>query len=197
MKYIIVTITLIFLSCESTSSRHAAHCNCREEMFGEVYRLSPIENQGLERLFDMSLQAVGLNPYSYTLCQARMSHYAGVAFHGEENRKVVILNGEHLNLWEKYDYYYKVFLLGHEVGHHWWNHMIKPHLSHHMVEQQANAIAGFVLARLGASYEEAIGIFPSTASAPSGEPSIEEQNEAIAKGWLYAQQHDSPHGLTI
>ncbi|MFM9846780.1 MAG: NADase-type glycan-binding domain-containing protein [Hyphomicrobiaceae bacterium] len=81
-------------------------------------------------------------------------------------------------------YWSLVFVVAHEVGHH-----IAGHLDfqgqNHQVELEADRYAGFILGRMGASYEDAVSAVRNlgTGSSSTTHPPRDQRIQAVALGW--------------
>lgn len=81
-------------------------------------------------------------------------------------------------------YWSLVFVVAHEVGHH-----IAGHLDfqgqNHQIELEADRYAGFILGRMGASYDDAIAAVRTIASveASISHPPRDQRIQAVSLGW--------------
>ena len=82
-----------------------------------------------------------------------------------------------------------ISVLAHEMGHHYRNHLIDRQGSTPPKELEADYFSGYVMAKLGASAEEAIHGMSIIASpsASASHPAKDDRLNAIAKGWNYAK----------
>ena len=78
-----------------------------------------------------------------------------------------------------------VSVLAHEMGHHYYNHMLNGTGSAPPMELEADFFSGFVMAKMGASLDEAEAAMSKIASpqASSSHPAKTDRLNAIAKGW--------------
>ena len=81
-----------------------------------------------------------------------------------------------------------ISVLAHEMGHHYYNHMLNGAGSNPSMELQADFFSGYVMEKLGASLEEAEAAMSKIASpqASSTHPGKADRLNAIAKGWSSA-----------
>lgn len=81
-----------------------------------------------------------------------------------------------------------ISVLAHEMGHHYRNHVVDARGSTPPKEIEADYFSGYVMARLGASLNEARAAMEKIASptASSSHPGKADRLNAIAKGWNYA-----------
>jgi hypothetical protein len=76
-------------------------------------------------------------------------------------------------------------VLAHEMGHHYYNHVISSGGSTPPKEIEADAFSGFVMAKLGASLQQSVAAMQAIASdrASSSHPAKRDRLNAITKGW--------------
>jgi hypothetical protein len=80
-------------------------------------------------------------------------------------------------------------VLAHEMGHHYRNHVIDAQGSTPPKEIEADYFSGYVMAKLGATINEAIAAMEQIASprASSTHPAKADRLAAITRGWNYAK----------
>lgn len=92
-----------------------------------------------------------------------------------------------------------ISVLAHEMGHHYRNHIIDTRGSTPPKEIEADYFSGYVMAKLGASLNEARAAMEQIASpqASASHPGKPERLTAIARGWNYAKgvASDNPGGV--
>ncbi|MBX3254310.1 MAG: hypothetical protein KF862_09240 [Chitinophagaceae bacterium] len=78
-----------------------------------------------------------------------------------------------------------ISVLAHEVGHHYYNHVVSSSGSTPPKEIEADAFSGYVLAKLGATLQESIAAMQAIASdkASSSHPGKNDRVNAITRGW--------------
>jgi len=78
-----------------------------------------------------------------------------------------------------------ISVLAHEMGHHYYNHVISSGGSTPPKEIEADAFSGFVMAKLGASLQQSIAAMQAIASdrASASHPAKKDRLDAITKGW--------------
>jgi hypothetical protein len=78
-----------------------------------------------------------------------------------------------------------ISVLAHEMGHHYYNHMLNSVGSTPPKELEADFFSGYVMAKMGASLDEAEVAMSKIASpqASSSHPAKADRLNAIAKGW--------------
>ena len=78
-----------------------------------------------------------------------------------------------------------ISVLAHEMGHHYYNHMLSSTGSNPPNELEADFFSGYVMEKLGASLQEAEAAMSKIASpqASSTHPAKADRLNAIAKGW--------------
>ena len=82
-----------------------------------------------------------------------------------------------------------ISVLAHEMGHHYYNHVVSSSGSTPPKEIEADAFSGYVLAKLGASLQQSIAAMQSIASdrASSSHPAKKDRVDAITRGWNSAK----------
>jgi hypothetical protein len=82
-----------------------------------------------------------------------------------------------------------ISVLAHEMGHHYYNHVVNSSGSTPPKEIEADAFSGYVMAKLGASLQQSIVAMQSIASdkASSSHPAKKDRVDAITKGWNSAK----------
>jgi hypothetical protein len=78
-----------------------------------------------------------------------------------------------------------ISVLAHEMGHHYYNHMLNSTGSNPTMELEADVFSGYVMEKMGASLQEAEAAMSKIASpqASSTHPAKADRLNAIAKGW--------------
>jgi hypothetical protein len=78
-----------------------------------------------------------------------------------------------------------ISVLAHEMGHHYYNHILNSTGSNPPMELEADFFSGFVMAKLGANLQEAEAAMSKIASpqASSSHPAKADRLNAIARGW--------------
>ena len=78
-----------------------------------------------------------------------------------------------------------ISVLAHEMGHHYYNHMLNSTGSNPSNELEADFFSGYVMEKMGASLQEAEAAMSKIASpqASSTHPAKADRLNAIAKGW--------------
>lgn len=86
-----------------------------------------------------------------------------------------------------------VSVLAHEMGHHYYNHVISSGGSTPPKEIEADAFSGFVMAKLGASLNQSLAAMQAIASdrASASHPAKRDRLNAITKGWNLAEGHET------
>lgn len=107
------------------------------------------------------------------------------------NRRYIVYDN---NFLENLDAYARtrwasISVLAHEMGHHYRNHVIDTRGSTPPKEIEADYFSGYVMAKLGASLNEAIAAMEQIASprASSTHPARADRLAAITRGWNYAR----------
>ena len=78
-----------------------------------------------------------------------------------------------------------ISILAHEMGHHYYNHVVSRSGSTPPKEIEADGFSGFVMAKLGASLNESVAAITAIASdrASTTHPAKKDRVAAITKGW--------------
>lgn len=82
-----------------------------------------------------------------------------------------------------------ISVLAHEMGHHYYNHVVSNTGSTPPKEIEADAFSGYIMAKLGATLEQSIAAMKAIASdqASSSHPGKTDRINAITKGWNAAK----------
>ena len=82
-----------------------------------------------------------------------------------------------------------ISVLAHEMGHHYYNHVVSSTGSTPPKEIEADAFSGYIMAKLGASLDESVAAMKAIASdrASSSHPGKADRITAITKGWNLAK----------
>ena len=107
------------------------------------------------------------------------------------NKRYIVYDN---NFLENLDAYAKtrwasISVLAHEMGHHYRNHVVDTRGSTPPKELEADYFSGYVMAKIGASLNEAIAAMEQIASprASSTHPAKADRLAAITRGWNYAK----------
>jgi hypothetical protein len=78
-----------------------------------------------------------------------------------------------------------VSILAHEMGHHYYDHVVSSSGSTPPKEIEADAFSGYVMQKMGASLQESIAAISAIASdrASNSHPGKKDRIDAITKGW--------------
>lgn len=118
------------------------------------------------------------------------------------NKRYIIYDNDFLENLDNYagTKWASISVLAHEMGHHYKNHVISQGGSTPPKEIEADYFSGYVMAKLGASLNEARAAMQKIAStkASSTHPGKADRLNAIAEGWNYAEgiTSTSPGGGT-
>jgi hypothetical protein len=82
-----------------------------------------------------------------------------------------------------------ISVLAHEMGHHYYNHVVNNSGSTPPKEIEADAFSGYVMAKLGATLDQSVAAMKAIASdrASSSHPAKNDRIAAITKGWNSAK----------
>jgi len=105
------------------------------------------------------------------------------------NNRYIIYNQTFLyNITKRINYWGSLSILAHEIGHHLNGHTLLPGGSRPSIELEADKYSGFILAKLGASLDDAQSAINNLASDYGSEthPPKSARLAAIANGWYQA-----------
>lgn len=106
------------------------------------------------------------------------------------NQRYIVYDNRFLEAIDRYagTKWASISVLAHEMGHHYYNHVLNGTGSTPSNELQADYFSGYVMAKMGASLEEAEAAMAQIASptASSTHPAKRDRLNAITNGWNYA-----------
>jgi hypothetical protein len=87
-----------------------------------------------------------------------------------------------------------ISVLAHEMGHHYYNHVVSSSGSTPAKELQADNFSGFVMEKLGATLPQSLAAMQAIASdrASATHPGKQDRLDAISKGWNSANASTAP-----
>jgi len=103
-----------------------------------------------------------------------------------KNQRYILYNQTFMNnIMKRVNYWASISILAHEVGHHLNGHSLMPGGSRPTLELEADKFSGFILAKLGASIEEAQSAINSLVAVKGSttHPGKSARLAAIANGW--------------
>ncbi len=107
------------------------------------------------------------------------------------NRRYIVYDNDFLENLDAYagTKWASISVLAHEMGHHYRNHVVDPRGSTPPNEIEADYFSGYVMAKLGATLNQARAAMEQIASprASSSHPAKADRLTAIANGWNYAK----------
>lgn len=108
------------------------------------------------------------------------------------NRRWIVYDNVFLEDIDEYAHtkWASISVLAHEVGHHYYNHVVSGKGSTIPTEIEADAFSGFIMAVLGASLEQSIAAMKAIATekASATHPAKKDRVTAITRGWNQARQ---------
>jgi hypothetical protein len=111
------------------------------------------------------------------------------------NKRYIIYDNNFLNNLDRYTgtKWASISVLAHEMGHHYYNHLISSKGSTPDKELQADYFSGYVMAKLGATLNEATAVMRkiSPVAASATHPGAADRVNAIQSGWNYAKGLDT------
>jgi hypothetical protein len=115
----------------------------------------------------------------------------------EEGRKYILMNPEFLSELEKGSNWLMIAVVAHEIGHIMAGHLEQDTGQEYIRQElEADHFAGVILARLGATLDEAQSFFKRLppAGIPGLSPDRASRLDAVARGWQSAQRQTLPKG---
>ena len=107
-----------------------------------------------------------------------------------QNRRYIIYDNDFLEALDNYAAtdWASISVLAHEMGHHYYNHVISASGSTVPKELEADYFSGYVMARMGATLDEAEAAMNKlgTAQQTATHPAKSDRLNSISKGWYYA-----------
>ena len=87
-----------------------------------------------------------------------------------------------------------ISILAHEMGHHYYNHVVSSGGSTPPKEIEADAFSGYVMAKLGATLDQSLAAMQAIASdrASASHPAKRDRLTAITRGWNSAPGNGAP-----
>lgn len=107
-----------------------------------------------------------------------------------QNRRYIVYDNDFLEALDSYAStdWASISVLAHEMGHHYYNHVISSSGSTPPKELEADYFSGYVMARMGATLDQAEAAMNKlgTNQATSTHPAKSDRLNSISKGWNYA-----------
>jgi hypothetical protein len=107
-----------------------------------------------------------------------------------QNRRYIIYDNDFLEALDSYAStdWASISVLAHEMGHHYYNHVISRSGSTPPKELEADYFSGYVMARMGATLDQAEAAMNKlgTNQATSTHPAKTDRLNSISRGWNYA-----------
>ena len=157
-----------------------------EKMPTQAYTFSS-DNEAIAAL-KLITDASGLSP-NFTIVAGNVPNACATMIYNAKTKgleRYIIYNQTFMyNISQKINYWASVNILAHEVGHHLNGHSLQLGGSRPSIELEADKFSGFILAKLGATLEEAQSAINSLASeqGSSTHPPKSARLAAIANGW--------------
>jgi len=126
--------------------------------------------------------ASGLAP-NFKILAADVPNAAAVIIN---NQRFILYNQTFMyNISQRVNYWASISILAHEIGHHLNGHSLVPGGSRPSLELEADKFSGFILAKIGASLEEAQSAIKAIVSenGSTTHPGKSARLAAIANGW--------------
>jgi hypothetical protein len=111
------------------------------------------------------------------------------------NKRVIIYNNRFLMALDQYskNNWASISVLAHEIGHHYYSHLVGGNSSTPAKELEADYFSGYALAKVGASREDATAAIQAIAptEGDASHPGRAARVDAIQRGWNYAKAINS------
>jgi len=115
-----------------------------------------------------------------------------------QNRRYIIYDNDFLENLDSYagTDWASISVLAHEMGHHYYNHVISSSGSTPPKELEADYFSGYVMARMGATLDQAEAAMNKlgTDQASATHPAKTDRLNSISKGWNYGNNMTPQHG---
>jgi len=208
-RFILTLFSLFIISnlfCQEKIKINKVCCYYDERVATELYTFKADED--INAALNLITSASGLTQ-NYKVIAANVPNACATLIYNKKSNsfeRYIIYNQTFIyNITNKVNYWASICILAHEVGHHLNGHSLLPGGSRPNIELEADKFSGFVLAKLGASLEEAQSAIQSLASefSSSTHPPRSARLAAIANGWYQNHQQtkkestDSSESLSI
>lgn len=191
---ILISIFSMFNVCAQNQINIGKSCSYYgEKMPTQAYTFSS-DNESKAALKLIS-DASGLSP-NFTLVAGNVPNACATMIYNEYSKELeryIIYNQTFMfNITQKINYWASISILAHEVGHHLNGHSLIPGGSRPSLELEADKFSGFVLAKLGATLDDAQSAINSLVSeqGSSTHPPKSARLAAIANGWYQNSSSD-------
>lgn len=186
--YISLLFSLLTFIQVSSFSQNKINLNSACSYYGEknpasVYTFNS-DDQARSAL-KLITDAAGL-ALNFKILASNVPNAAAAIFN---NQRYILYNQTFMyNIAERINYWASISILAHEVGHHLNGHSLLPGGSRPSIELEADKFSGFILAKLGASLEEAQSAINTLVSEQGSltHPGRSARLAAIASGWYNA-----------
>lgn len=118
----------------------------------------------------------------------------------ENGKRFIIYDNKFLTALDQYSHtrWASISVLAHEIGHHYYSHLVNGNSSTPAKELEADYFSGYALAKIGATLGEATAAIQKIAPAQgdASHPGRAERVYAIQRGWNYANAINSTTART-
>ncbi|MBC7936887.1 MAG: M48 family metalloprotease [Rhizobacter sp.] len=187
MKKSFSCFVLIFFLLNNASAQKVTGCGFKvpprslaKTNFNSVYEARDILNKMLDTInwkenFNIREQNGIRNAYATILNQKRWIIY--------DNDFLEDIDSYASTQWAS------ISVLAHEMGHHYYNHVVSSSGSTPPKEIEADAFSGYVLSKLGASLQQSVAAMQAIGSdyASASHPAKADRMNAISRGWNAAR----------
>jgi hypothetical protein len=181
-----ITASTINVLCQKQISINNSCSYYGEKMPTLAYTFSS-DNES-EAALKLITDASGLSP-NFTILAGNVPNACATMIYNEKTKELkryIIYNQTFIyNVSKKINYWASISILAHEVGHHLNGHSLQLAGSRPSLELEADKFSGFILAKLGATLEDAQSAINSLVSeqVSSTHPPKSARLAAIANGW--------------
>ncbi len=113
----------------------------------------------------------------------------------ENGKRVIIYDNKFLTALDQYSNtrWASISVLAHEIGHHYYNHLVNGKSSTPAKELESDYFSGYALAKIGATLTEATAAIQKIAPTQgnASHPGRAERVNAIQRGWYYANANNT------
>jgi len=181
--YLLIFFTIQEVNAQSKMTINEA-CNYYGENTSSSVYTYKADNDALAAL-KLITDAAGL-AFNFKMMAANVPNAVAVIFN---NERYVLYNQTFMyNINKRINYWASISILAHELGHHLNGHSLKSGGSRPSIELEADKFSGFILAKMGATLEDAQSAISLIASENSSytHPGKTTRLAAIANGWYSA-----------
>lgn len=189
--FVILILLGVFPDNYRSDSRHWKGCQCTYDYGKATLELRAPELRE-EKILEEILQAISGDPEEYTLCSTEKIEDATAFATDFKGKKYIIYDRSDF---EKIDVMKSARIMGHEVGHHIYQHTILRG-NGRLAEIEADEFSGESFFYLGYSLDQAIESQSARAFGTKVHAKGPIRRKAIARGWKYAKRYSQKYPST-